>query len=63
MGGVTSYASSSGACIAVSLNEKIYVSGGYYRDVPCGENHLNTVECFDPVSNTWQIMSPMPVRF
>ena len=23
--------------------------------------YVNTVECFDPDSNTWQTMSPMPV--
>ena len=44
--------------VAASVHGKIYVFGGMYD---LNQTQLHTVECFDPLSNTWQTMSPMPV--
>jgi len=45
------------ACAVVS--NKIYVMGGY-NDVMGGWNGLDTVEAFDPATNSWSTQTPMP---
>lgn len=47
------FAACSALC-AVSLNGYIYVAGGYD-----GVSALNSVECYDPLSNSWRIVAPM----
>ena len=38
----------------MSLNGYIYVAGGYD-----GVSALSSVECYDPLSNTWRVVPPM----
>ena len=46
--------------VAATLHGKIYVFGSTDEDSHNTHYSLNTVECFNPVSNTWQTISPMP---
>ena len=39
------------------MNDIIYAIGGYD-----GSAHLNTVECFDPVTNVWKPVASMASR-
>ena len=48
------FATACSALCAVSLNGYIYVAGGYD-----GVSALNSVECYDPLSNTWRVVAPM----
>ena len=42
---------------AVALNNRLYAIGGYDAS-----SRLNTVECFDPLSSQWTVMTPMLQR-
>ena len=46
--------------VVVSSNQKIYVFGGKSGNESFGHYDLNTVERFNPISNIWQTVSPMP---
>ena len=42
---------------AVALNNRLYAIGGYDAS-----SRLNTVECFDPSTSQWTVMTPMLQR-
>lgn len=48
------------AATASVVNEKIYVIGGYYNDVNNKIIRTNTVDIYDPNSDTWSSAPPMP---
>jgi len=41
----------------VALNSRLYAIGGYDAS-----SRLNTVECFDPSTAQWSVMTPMLQR-
>ena len=42
---------------SVALNSRLYAIGGYDAS-----SRLNTVECFDPETSQWSVMTPMLQR-
>lgn len=42
---------------AVALNNRLYAIGGYDAS-----SRVNTVECFDPSTSQWTVMTPMLQR-
>ena len=49
--------------VVASVHGQILVFGGMYANSWSKQYYLSSVECFDPVSNTWHNVNPMPAPF
>ncbi len=47
--------------VVCSLNGRLYLIGEAVIDVASGEEPYNTFQCYNPVTDTWKELTPMPL--